>query len=242
MGTILLFLGFVCFGAIVGGFIRRLPIGDDMFLKTSHCLKCGSSSPRIKSLIPIVSFLLRKNKCLECGEKIGFRYFTFEFINATVYGVLFLLFGLSLRLFYLSLLFSLLLAISTADLEIYEIPVILQMLLYVFALLQIILTPTDPLRATLRAIVYFIVIELLKITTERLSETEVIGGGDIKLIVVCGFMLNLEYMSIFLLFTGIFGAIVGFIWREDGKWRLFPLTPAILLSFYLLLIHQYTRL
>jgi leader peptidase (prepilin peptidase)/N-methyltransferase len=246
MGATVIFFGYICFGSAIGSFLaalsHRLLVKEDIFLKPPYCLDCSSNKPRIRSLIPMISFLLQKGRCLECGRKINFRYFAREFVNTVAYVLLFILFGFCLKLVYLSLLFSLLLTIAIVDLEAYEIPVILQMLLYVFVLLHIILTPMEPLYAALRAAIYFIVIEFLKITTEKLAEVEVIGGGDVKLIVTCGFMLNLEYMSIFLLFTGIFGIILGFIWKKNKKWELFPLAPAIVLAFYTLLVHQYARL
>ncbi|MDR2078034.1 MAG: prepilin peptidase [Rickettsiales bacterium] len=244
MGAILLFLLYLCFGAAAGSFItiltHRLPIEEDIFLKNSYCPECGNNL-RVRSLIPMLSFIFQRGKCLECGKKISFRYFALELINTAVYALLLLFLGFYVKTIYLSVFFSLLLSIVVVDLETYEIPVVLQMLLYVFALLHVILTPAEPLYVIIRAVVYFVIIEILKIITEKLAETEVIGGGDVKLITICGSMLNWEYMSIFLLFTGMFGIIIGLIWRKKGNWKLFPLSPAIVLAFYPLLTHQYSR-
>ncbi|MDR2777945.1 MAG: A24 family peptidase [Rickettsiales bacterium] len=238
--TVVLFFGHLCLGVLVGSFltafIDELLVEEGIFTVNPQCTNCSNS--KVKSLASIISLILQRGKCPECGRKMSPMCLALGPINATVYAMLSLTFGFRLGLIYLSLLFSLLLAIVVVDLKTYEIPILFQMLLCVFALLQIILTPTEPLSVLARIIVYFVVIKLLKTATEKLTGREVIGEGDVKLIVICGSMLNLEYMSPFLLFTGILGIILGLVWKEDKKWKLFPLSPAIALTFYPLLIHH----
>jgi prepilin signal peptidase PulO-like enzyme (type II secretory pathway) len=217
---------------------HRLPNREEIVFKRSHCPKCGRELQK-KSLIPIVSYLLQKGRCLECGEKINPRYFIIELINTFSYILIFLIFGACPTTFYLCFLFSLLLMITIIDLEHYEIPEYTQILLGFFAILHILFNPIDPLYALFCALMYFAIIELVRIITEKIKKREVLGGGDTKLITICGFFLGIKVVGIFLFTAGVFGVIFSVIWKLLKKTEVFPFAPAIVMSLFILIIKYY---
>ena len=61
-------------GLIVGSFLNvlidRLPEGEDIIFKRSHCDRCGKTLDFL-DLIPLISFLMLKGRCRNCGKKIS---------------------------------------------------------------------------------------------------------------------------------------------------------------------------
>lgn len=198
----------------------------------------------MRSLIPVVSFLLQRGRCLDCGEKIGLEYFLLESLNALVYGSLYLALGFGGRFLYMSLLFSLLTAITIADLRTQEIPIHFQIAFCIFALLRVLFSSMDPLYGIVCAIAYFALVEFARIVAKNFLGREVVGGGDLVLIALSGLMLNMEYLSAFFLATGLLGTLFGLARRKirgnpRGGDESFPLTPVIALVLYSLLLHHY---
>ena len=241
--NILCYIIFMMFGACIGSFVtmltHRLPKKEEIIFTRSHCPKCGKEL-KIKSLIPIFSFIIQKGKCLECGQKISLRYLLIEIINSIAYGVLFYLFGLSFNCLYLCLLFSLILSIIVVDIEYLEIPMYLQFTFIFFAIIYILFNPVDPIFSMISAVVYFLIVELARIIVEKIKKSdEVLGGGDTKIITICGLFLTIKQLSLFFLIIGFFGCIFGLIWKVVKKDKIFPFAMPIVSGFFILLVRYY---
>ena len=238
------FIIFTALGACIGSFLtmatHRLPNKEDIIFKKSHCPKCGKEL-QIRSLIPIVSFLWQKGRCLECGEKISIRYFLIEVINCIAYSTLFLMFSFNFTCIYLCLLFSLILTIIIVDIEHLEIPLYLQFTLLLFAVFHILFNSNiDPVYSIFSAFIYFVVIELCRILVEKIKDSsEVLGGGDTKIITICGLFLTLNKIGVFLLLTGLVGCLFGLIWRCVKKDKIFPFAMPIVVSLFVLMVGFY---
>ena len=244
MISFILFLFFLSFGACIGSFLTmlsyRLPHGEDIVIRNSYCTKCGSKLLK-RSLIPLVSYIIQKGKCLNCGEKISIRYFLIEAINTIVYCCLFFIFGFSFYTFFLCLFFSLLFTIVIVDLENMIIPISLQFSLLFFIIIHILInSKIDPLFSIVSAFIYFFIGELARIIVTYIKKTdEVLGGGDSKLFALCGLMLGLYNITYFLLLVGVFGFISGLLWKYIKKEDISPFAPAIVLSLFILVLKYY---
>src|ERR1044071_3403754 len=77
------------FGCMVGSFLNvciyRMPLGQSVVSPPSHCPQCKYSIPFYLN-IPLVTWLMLRGKCANCGKPIPARYFLVELLT----GVMFL--------------------------------------------------------------------------------------------------------------------------------------------------------
>lgn len=86
--TIALAVG--AFGALIGSFLNvvvyRVPAGRSIVSPPSACGACGHAI-RPYDNIPVVSWLVLRGKCRDCGTSISARYPLVEFATAVVFAV-----------------------------------------------------------------------------------------------------------------------------------------------------------
>ena len=84
------FLSFV-FGATVGSFlgvlIDRLPRGEDVVFKPSHCESCKHTL-HASDLLPILSWVFLKGQCRYCGTSLSRFYPFIEILTGTVFALI----------------------------------------------------------------------------------------------------------------------------------------------------------
>lgn len=91
--VIILFLIGIYFGSFFTLATYRLPKKENITHKHSYCPSCNHKLG-VLDLVPIFSYLFLRGKCRYCNKPIGSRYFLFELLT----GVVFVLFGLSLKI------------------------------------------------------------------------------------------------------------------------------------------------
>lgn len=225
-------------GTIIGSFLNvciyRIPENKSIAFPGSHCTYC-STPLRWYDLIPIISFLQLRGKCRYCGEKVSPRYPLIELISGIIYVLLYLNFGLNLDFIYYGFLISVLLVIFFIDIDHMIIPNILVIIILIWDILfklidyflfNIPLNPINHLGALLFGMVLFLLIFVLS--------KGGMGGGDIKLIGVFGFILGFPriFLSIFL--SSVLGGIISiFLLILKIKTRKDPIAfgPFLILGF-----------
>lgn len=84
------------FGLIFGSFanvvIWRLPRGESLSVPPSHCPKCGTPI-RPWDNIPVLSWLLLRGRCRDCGEPISWRYPAVETLSGGLWVLAGVVFG-----------------------------------------------------------------------------------------------------------------------------------------------------
>jgi len=85
------------FGSFLNVCIARIPRDESIVTPASRCLRCGKPI-RWYHNIPIVSFVLLKGRCADCGGPISFRYPLVELLAAVLFVSCYAKFGLSLGL------------------------------------------------------------------------------------------------------------------------------------------------
>src|SRR5690349_6487735 len=90
---------FVLFcGLVFGSFITcaswRLPRGEDVVVKASHCPQC-SAKLTFKDLWPVLSWVCSKGACRHCGAKISARYPLTELATAALFLLIYARYGLT---------------------------------------------------------------------------------------------------------------------------------------------------
>lgn len=89
------------FGACVGSFLNvcivRMPHEKSVVQPPSHCPNCKNPI-RWHNNIPLISYLILKGKCPDCGQSFSARYFWIELLTACVFVGFYYYFGLTLLL------------------------------------------------------------------------------------------------------------------------------------------------
>jgi leader peptidase (prepilin peptidase)/N-methyltransferase len=76
-------------GALIGSFlnvvIHRVPLGESLVSPGSHCPSCGAEV-RARDNVPLVSWLVLRGRCRDCGAPISPRYPAVEALTAVAFG------------------------------------------------------------------------------------------------------------------------------------------------------------
>lgn len=243
INTIIYFIFYFAFGACIGSFLTmamyRIPNNEDLIFLDSHCPNCGAKL-KARSLIPIFSYLIQGGKCLNCKQPISIRYLLIELVNTIVYVSLFFTFGVGFKSIFLGLVFSTIFLIMLIDFKYKEIPMVTTIVLFILSIIHILFNPIDVLYSIFSAFIYFALIKIaVKILQLRKRDVQFLGGGDEKLIIICGLFLTMKYFNIFYIMTGVLGIVSALLWQAIFKEKEFPFGPAILISLYTLLLCYY---
>lgn len=245
MPTGLLLLLLALFGLVIGSFLNvvivRVPSGESIVSPPSKCPQCENPIAT-RDNIPVISWLLLKGKCRNCGEPIPAGYPLVEAGNAVLWVLAGLAFGASVWVIPYALLFSVLLALSVIDLELYILP---NKITYPSILVSLVAIPVlafatsdDPgsiiLGAVIGGIAFAGFLLVMLLGWELIMRKEGMGMGDVKLAVVLGLWLGIinPLLVLFaLIASSLIGLIVGvgiLIVRKES--RPFPFGPWLALG------------
>jgi leader peptidase (prepilin peptidase)/N-methyltransferase len=224
------------FGAVVGSFLNvcifRLPAETSIVKPRSQCPHCHHPI-RFYDNIPIISFIVLRGKCRDCGGKISWRYPLVELITALLALLLFLKFGLTLIFLTFFIFTAVLIVITFIDLDHQIIPDILTLPgIPIFFLAAIFLLDRPWKLPWLEALLGLLIgggiLFTIAFVYELISKREGMGGGDIKLLAMIGGFLGWKSLMFVLLFSSFSGVIVGItamiIKKQDMKYAV-PFGP-----------------
>lgn len=200
---ILIFLYGIVIGSFLNVVIVRVPRKESIVKVRSHCENCGYQLKWF-DLIPIFSYLVLGGKCRKCKTKISAQHLILEVLNGILYVITFLVAGVSLHTCLLCLLFSALLALSLIDFKTYEIPVGFQYVIFALAILQTVLDFSN----WSEHVIGFFAVSVLLYLIYKISKGTAIGGGDVKLMAVCGLFIGWKLIILAFLLGCIVGSVV----------------------------------
>ncbi len=231
--SVYIFLSGLSLGSFLNVVIFRLPKNYSVVYPPSSCPECGAKI-KFYDNIPVLSYIILRGRCRNCGVKISLLYPAVEILTALLIYLFFLKYFYNAYFFYkintsdmgyfknyLSEQFNyfiaclifipLIISISFIDLFNKIIPDVLNVLLIIlgFAVNIFLLKKSFmfPLAGFLTAGLFFYFIALFY---EIIKKKEGLGGGDIKLIAGIGAFLGLRGV-IFTIFGGAVFALFGFI-------------------------------
>ncbi len=242
--TFIFLLG-LAIGSFLNVVIYRLPKGEEIVIKPSHCMKCGE---RIKpyDLLPVISYIILRGKCRYCGEKFSIQYLLVELLTAISLVGIYFAFGWTspADTIAMMVLVSMFIAIFVIDVYHYIIPneIIVFGLVsgVIFSILKgvnfnnLSLFNWDVLKDSgLGLVVGISVFFLIVILGEWFMKAEAMGMGDVKLMGVVGLFLGfkLTVLSMFLAF--IIGSIISIfllVTKIKGRRDQIPFGPFIVLG------------
>jgi leader peptidase (prepilin peptidase) / N-methyltransferase len=198
------------YGTVLGSFYNvvalRVPEGKSIVAPRSSCPKCGHQLTAWE-LVPILSYFLQRGKCRQCKARISPVYPFFELLTGVLFAIAPLIIGWSGELVIALTLISMLVIITVSDLVYMIIP---DKVLVFFAgvfLIERIFIPLIPWWDSLAgAAVGFFLLLLIAVVTKG-----GMGGGDIKLFAVVGFVLGVKMLLLSFFLSTLFGAFFGVI-------------------------------
>ncbi|AJE02890.1 prepilin peptidase [Geobacter pickeringii] len=224
-------------GAAVGSFLNvciyRLPAGESVVSPPSRCPACGSKI-RPWDNIPVVSWLLLRGACRDCGARISPRYALVELLNGLLTLALFLKFGPTPSFLVLFLFCSALVAITFIDLDHQIIPDVISLPGIVAGFACSFFLPWLGWKSSLIGIVagggsLLLVAWLYELFTKK----EGMGGGDIKLLAMMGAFLGWRAIPFVIFASSLVGSIVGvtlmLVQKKDSKLAI-PFGPFLALG------------
>lgn len=182
MPPLLLALMFAGFGLVFGSFIGlvslRLPQERGVIFGRSHCGGCDRPLPP-QRMIPVVSYLLARGRCRDCGATIPLRYPLIELACAGI-GVWAALSQPDLvSVAFTALLGWQLLLLAVVDAEHFWLPDALTAPLLITGLIAATVIPKGSLlHSVIGAAAGFMSLWLLALAYRRLRHREGMGGGD----------------------------------------------------------------
>ena len=195
-------------GLLIGSFlnvcIRRLPLDESVITPRSRCPACRHPI-RGWDNIPVISFLILRGRCRDCGRPISWRYPLVELMNGAGTALLVWRFGVGPQTVIYALLFSSLLVVTFIDLDHQIIPdriTLPGMIVGLIASAWIL-----PL-GFFNAVVGLLAGGALFYGVAAASRGGM-GGGDIKLIAMIGAFLGWKLMLLTILLGAMTGSIVG---------------------------------
>lgn len=218
---ILIFLYGIVIGSFLNVVIVRVPRKESIVKVRSHCENCGYQLKWF-DLIPIFSYLVLGGKCRKCKTKISAQHLVLEVLNGILYVFTFFIAGFSVPTVLLCLLFSALLALSLIDFKTYEIPVGFQYVIFVLAVCRTILDRANWSEHVIGFFAVSVVLYLMYV----ISKGAAIGGGDVKLMAVCGLLLGWKLIIFAFLLGCIIGSVIHLIrMKVSGEGHVLAMGP-----------------
>lgn len=239
--TIVYLILFFIYGLIFGSFFNvlgsRLPNGESIILPPSHCNNCNHKLTAIE-LIPVISYIIQKGRCKNCGVKLSIMYPLYELFCGIVFAICYYKFGITKEIIIPITFISMLLIIIVSDIEYMIIPDEVLIFFGIALLIEILII--NGFNSLLNSILYglgaFFIMLLIKIIGDHLFKKESMGGGDIKLMFFFGLCTNFAN-ALFSIFVGSIIALpISLIILKLKKTNIIPFGPFLSLGIMIIIL------
>jgi len=235
------FLVGACIGSFLNVCIYRIPRHLSLLRPGSRCPRCGVSI-RWRDNIPIVSYLLLKGRCRNCGKPIPARYPLVECLTAVSYSMIYFLFGMSISFVGYSIFSTLLILVFFIDLyhriipDVVTIPGIAVGFLFSWLAPRTSVTSVRPwLAEDVGSSLFGVLLGsgVLLLTAyggKFLFRKDAMGGGDVTLAAMVGAFLGWKYLLFTLFVSFLSGSLTGLVLvvlRKKSMASIIPFGPFI---------------
>ncbi len=225
-------------GSFYNVLATRLPIGKSIIKPGSHCDACNHKLKWYEN-IPLISYIIQKGKCKNCGTQISFDVFLSELATGVLFLFSYLYFGISYNFFIMLILSSLCVIIFVSD---FKYMIILDSPLIVSGVLVIILKTIyygykTIIPTLISGIITFFVMLLVGFIGKKMYKRDALGGGDIKLSFVIGMILGVQVAMVSLIFSTFLAlpyALATIVLKKDSE---VPFGPFIVASLFIVFLY-----
>lgn len=236
-------------GSFLNVCIYRLPKSESIINPPSHCPKCNKKI-RWYDNIPLISYIVLKGKCRDCGTKISPRYFLVEFLTGLMFFFLMFKFGFTFNFFIFLIFICILIIVTFIDFDHFLIPDVLVLPGIVLGLAlspkNILLADLSPLffdvsggpfsafvNSLTGAVFGFASLFAVALIGRALFKKEAMGGGDLKLLAMMGAFIGWKNVFFTIFASSFIGSIVGIIMilvKKKGRKEYIPYGPYLALG------------
>ncbi len=211
--SITIFLLGLCVGSFLNVVIFRVHEGESVARGRSKCQSCEEPIDA-RDLVPVLSYLMLKGRCRRCKSVVSSQYPVVELVTGVLFLLAFQKHGLSLLFIRDAVFVSYLIIIFVYDLRhmlIIDRFTIPAMIFAVIVNMWLGVVPAWSILVGGLVLAAFFWIQFL------ISKGTWVGGGDIRMGALMGFMLGLEQGLVALFIAYLLGAIVGVGLLVTGK-------------------------
>ncbi len=199
----------------------------------SHCPKCKAAIMPWQN-IPVLSYLVLRGKCGNCGEPISLRYPLLELVTGLMTLALAWHFPLSPALLGACLFTWSLIALTMIDFDHQLLPDDITLpLLWLGLLFNLVGTFTSLPEAVIGAMAGYLILWLVYHAFRLLTGKEGMGYGDFKLLGALGAWLGWQALPLVILLSSVVGAVIGvalIVTRRRGKEVPMPFGPYLAIA------------
>lgn len=226
-----MFIFGICIGSFLNVVILRLPRGESLIKRSSHCMTCGTKIRAI-DLIPVFSWIFLRGKCHSCGEKISARYPIVESLNGLLYVLTFYVLDINVESIITCVLMSLLIILGFMDWDTMEINEIILGIIALLAVPLAIFTDEVSIKsriigAFVISVPFFLIGEISRpIIRKKFGEDfRAIELGDTLLMAAAGAVLGTQAIIVSTLIGIVAAALGGLINKAVTKDSKFAFGP-----------------
>jgi leader peptidase (prepilin peptidase)/N-methyltransferase len=200
------------FGSFFNVLIYRMPLKQSIALPASHCTSCKKPLKYLDN-IPILSYFFLKGRCRFCNAPFSIRYALVELLTAMMTISFYMIYGLNSNFIMYLILIYLLIPITFIDIDHFIIPnqFILIGLCVLGIGLPLDLLPITWIEGIYGALVFAGFLFTIGLIGQFILKKESIGFGDVKLGLILGGYLGVEYSILALYMSFAISAIMVFI-------------------------------
>jgi leader peptidase (prepilin peptidase)/N-methyltransferase len=226
-------VGFI-FGLLVGSFLNvciyRLPAGRSIIRPRSQCPQCGRQIRAVDN-VPVLSYLILRGRCRDCGARIPLRYPIVELLSGAFAAMAVARFGPGWQALLVYALIAAFLVITFIDLDHRIIPDAITLPGIPTGLAASFLAPAagvelppwvTPLESLIGILAGGGSLFLVAWGYQLLTRREGMGGGDIKLLAMIGAFIGWKGVLFTIFIASLTGTLAGMalIWRQRGDMKL----------------------
>lgn len=208
----------VLFGLAFGSFLNvcivRLPRGESLVSPGSHCVVCNHPV-RTRDNLPVLSWLLLRGRCRDCGARISIRYPLIELAGASLFVLCLLRFGAGIEGIGMAVFCWLLLGLMLMDAETFLLPDTFTLPGIALGFVYNAATAESVVRgieqATLGALAIAGFLWAVSLLYRAIRRREGMGFGDVKLGAMLGAWLGWQMGAVSLFAAIVTGAVAGVV-------------------------------
>jgi len=226
--NVLIYVTAIIFGLVMGSFLNvliyRIPRKLPFIQGTSFCPGCGARVMPY-DLVPVLSYIVLGGKCRKCRSQISIIYPAIELLTGGLAAAAVWRYGLSAAVFAGFAVMAVLVVIAMIDVAHMEIPNGLVIALLVVGVAYAVTTRFFPVYGSSENIVIVklweyplgAVVVSLPMLVLAMVIKDAFGGGDIKLMAVCGLFLGFRLVLVAAFAAFFLGGLHGILIKLFSK-------------------------